>query len=56
MTNADHGGTPADTPREGNDAIEELDALWEKLEEDLASYLSTMVDPDEARPPAHRVG
>ncbi len=47
MTNTNHGGTPAGTPGEGSDAIEELDALWEKLEEDLTAYLSTMVDPDE---------
>lgn len=47
MTNTDRGGTPAGTPDEGHHAIEELDALWEKLEEDLTAYLSTMVDPDE---------
>lgn len=47
MTHTNHGGTPADAPREGNDAIEELDALWEELEENLTAYLSTMVDPDE---------
>ena len=47
MTNTNHRGSPAGTPREGGDAIEEFDALWEKLEEDLTAYLSTMVDPDE---------
>lgn len=47
MTNTNHGGPPAGTPREGSDAIEELDAAWAKLEEDLTAYLSTMVDPEE---------
>src|SRR4029077_17555958 len=47
MTNTNYGGSPAGTPGGGGDAIEELDALWEKLEEDLTAYLSTMIDPDE---------
>lgn len=48
MTDANRGGRPADTDREENDAIQEPDALWEKLEEELTAYLSTMVDADEA--------
>lgn len=45
MTNTNPGGTPAE-PR--NEAIEEVDRLWEQVEEGLTDYLSTMVDPDEA--------
>ena len=44
MNDANHGGTPADHT---DGAIEELDALWDKLQDDLATYLATMVDPDE---------
>ena len=32
---------------EGQRRDEELDALWDQLEEDLTAYLATMIDPDE---------
>ncbi|MGH3502995.1 MAG: TY-Chap domain-containing protein [Nocardioidaceae bacterium] len=44
MNNANRGGTPADPNK---DAIGELDALWDELEEVLSDYLATMVDPHE---------
>lgn len=43
MTNTNHDGPPDGRPY----FDQELDEQWAKLEEDLASYLSTMVDPNE---------
>lgn len=43
MTNTNDDGTPTDP----QDVKQQLDELWTKFEEDLTSYLRTMVDPEE---------
>lgn len=42
MNDANAGGTPADPTTD-----EELDILWDNLQDSLAAYLGTMVDPEE---------
>ena len=45
MTTSNHSGE--NSGGAADRAFEEIDALWEEFEENLAAYLATMTDPDE---------